>query len=114
MDGIITEAETTTTIIYTYKANTINVSNYLSGVSGGSAVPSESQVSLYSAIANIHKLDSFGLLPLNWNGYGAPSFSEGFIRKVKNIMLSLSKSPKVFPTGRNSIQLEYGNPNSDY
>lgn len=60
---------------------------------------------------NLTLLESYKHLADNWNGYGAGKFNPEFIDKVKDIVLNLEYSPKIFPTGRNSIQLEYNNKN---
>lgn len=43
----------------------------------------------------------------NWNGYGVTKFEKKLIDKASNIVCSLGVQPFVFPTARNSIQLEY-------
>lgn len=63
---------------------------------------------------NLNILESFKHLQDNWNGNGATRFNAGFIDRVQDIVLSLDKSPDIFPTGRNSIQLEYEKQNGDY
>jgi len=56
---------------------------------------------------NLDKLDYFFRLKENWDGYmGLPFLSE-HIEKVKDIIIKLPTQPKIFPTSRGSIQLEY-------
>lgn len=55
---------------------------------------------------NKKKLESFKLLPANWNGYNGESFDAELIEKVKKIVSELEYQPLVFPTGRGSIQIE--------
>ena len=43
----------------------------------------------------------------NWDGEGAKPFSEALIRRVVEILTTLDKVPEIYPTGRDSIQLEY-------
>ena len=63
---------------------------------------------------NLKKLDAILSAENNWNGYGAAAFSSNLITKVKSIIRFLSIQPKVFPTSRNSIQLEYENTRGAY
>lgn len=65
-------------------------------------------------ISNIDLLDSFLTLNDNWNGNGASKFDSDFINRVKAIVLKLEIDPKIYPTGRGSIQLEYEKKNGDY
>jgi hypothetical protein len=55
----------------------------------------------------IKKIESFRELEQDWNGYGANPFSEKLITKALDLAKQLSPVPKVFPTGRDSIQLEW-------
>ncbi len=57
---------------------------------------------------NLMKLDSFKELENDWNGYGAEPFNEEHIEKVKFLVSLLKIQPEIYPTARNSIQLEYG------
>jgi hypothetical protein len=63
---------------------------------------------------NLVLLDSFCALPDNWNGNSATKFDSKFVEHVKSIVIKLEVSPKTFPTGRGSIQLEYEKKNGDY
>lgn len=63
---------------------------------------------------NVQKLQSFLQLKQGWNTYDAPPFSATHILNTEKILRNLSVQPKVFPTGRQSIQLEYEKPNGDY
>lgn len=65
-------------------------------------------------IANINKLSEIQNLCDNWNGYQAKSFSPVLIQKVQSILFQLNHQPQLFPTGRDSIQLEYEKENGDY
>lgn len=56
---------------------------------------------------NLERLEDIARLDSDWNGYGAKPFSRTLIADVRNIIPYLSKQPEIFPTGRNSIQLEY-------
>lgn len=50
----------------------------------------------------------------NWNGNGASRFSENLIAFVREMIMKLSVQPAIFPTARDSIQLEYENDCGDY
>lgn len=56
---------------------------------------------------NFQKLHSFSFLEENWNFYGAKPFQKELINRVKSIINLLEIQPQVFPTGRDSIQLEF-------
>lgn len=71
--------------------------------------------SKYQKMAVLNRINSFRALPENWNGNGAPVFSAGLIDIVTGTVENLSFVPEVFPTGRNSIQIEFtGNDAEDY
>lgn len=52
----------------------------------------------------------------NWNGYNAKAFSSELCDFAELIIKKLGEEnqPKLFPTGRGSIQLEYEKENSEY
>lgn len=59
-------------------------------------------------------LEKFRNYEENWNGYGAPKFADSLINDVESILLGIRRTPKIFPTGRHSIQFEYEKQNGDY
>lgn len=63
---------------------------------------------------NLRKIDDIARLPNNWNGNGATSFSNQLIDKIRQIVVSLKRQPEIFPTGCNSIQIEYDGPKNSY
>ena len=68
----------------------------------------------FTNIENSNKLLEIQNLSDNWNGYQAKDFSDCLINKVRSIVSLLEHQPKLFPTGRDSIQLEYEKENGDY
>ena len=45
----------------------------------------------------------------NWNQYGATPFNSTFVSHIQDIVLSFKNKPDdITPTGRESIQIEYG------
>lgn len=62
---------------------------------------------------NYLKLKSFENFQSNWNDNDAEPFESNLINKVKTIIEKVSVQPKIYPTGRKSIQLEYHR-NDDY
>lgn len=53
------------------------------------------------------KLNEISILKNNWNGYGAKPIPKIVIQKVGNLLtLNFKDKPKIFPTARESIQLE--------
>ena len=63
---------------------------------------------------NLDKLNTIADFKDDWNGYRAIHFSSELINKAKNILLNLHEQPDLFPTGRQSIQLEYHSTNGNY
>ena len=65
---------------------------------------------------NLQKLDRIAAYQNNWNGEGTYKFDEEIISKAKFILLStdLNRQPKIFPTNRNTIQIEYEDTNNKY
>lgn len=71
---------------------------------------------LKKKINNINTILSFKKFAYDWNGNGAEPFSEKIIQKALDFIISseLKYQPNVFPTARQSIQLEYEKSNGDY
>lgn len=67
-----------------------------------------------SMIKNLNKIDEFARLEMNWNGYGAIPFTGNLLDLSRNIIKQIKIQPKVFPTGRQSIQFEYENNSGKY
>lgn len=63
---------------------------------------------------NILTLESYRNLEPNWDGYNAPPIDSRIIDNSISLVASLSLQPEIFPTGRNSIQLEYEREDGDY
>lgn len=61
----------------------------------------------------VRKLQSFQYLENNWNGYGALPIPEDVVRNATNLLFDLQSLPQVFPTGRESVQLEFENFETD-
>ena len=59
-------------------------------------------------MCNIDKVfDDISKLEYNWNGYEAEPFKQEFLDSCKTLIKQLIVEPKIFPTGRDSIQIEY-------
>lgn len=66
---------------------------------------------------NFNALESIRNLKDGWfNGQTGEkkAFSDELVDKVKKIISNLKNQPEVFPTGRDSIQIEFENENGDY
>jgi hypothetical protein len=63
---------------------------------------------------NLKRLDEISKLEENWNDNGAKPFSNRLITKARYIIDDLLIQPEVFPTARNSIQLEYEKKTGEY
>lgn len=68
----------------------------------------------YQQCLNIRKINDISLLKENWNGYGAEPFSKETILISQYIINLLSKQPDIYPTGRDSIQMQYELPDNSY
>ncbi len=55
---------------------------------------------------NKRKLESLKKLSPNWNGYNGESFDKALISIVEDIISNLDYQPRIFPTGRGTIQIE--------
>lgn len=58
-------------------------------------------------LENLDKLREITKFEDNWNGYGANPFSNKVIEKSIQIIKNIETQPKLFPTGRSSIQMQY-------
>ena len=56
---------------------------------------------------NLKRLEAFSAFKENWNGYGANSFPKTLIDRIRRLLVVLTIQPEIFPTARDSIQLEY-------
>jgi len=59
--------------------------------------------------ANLIRLKNIEKLEFNWNGYNAKPIPKEIIEKVKEVIIKLGndKQPEIFPTGRETIQIQY-------
>lgn len=58
-------------------------------------------------IANQEKLNKISQLENNWDGYGSPPISEDVVANVLLILNYVNFELQLFPTGRDSVQIEY-------
>ena len=65
-------------------------------------------------IKNLTKLHEYSQLEENWDLEGAKPFAKELINLAWEIILKVGIQPEVFPTMRESIQLEYEKDNGDY
>lgn len=79
-----------------------------------SAEPTHFAVITPQMVNNLQKMYLIQQLSDNWNGYNAKAFSSELINKVQKYIFQLERQPSIFPTGRDSIQLEYEKENGDY
>lgn len=84
--------------------NSGNINLYLDGVNA----MNEDLLRSYQKISEIR------CLPDNWNGNGASRFSIELLDSIRDIVDKAVHQPKIFPTARDSIQLEYENNIGDY
>jgi hypothetical protein len=58
-------------------------------------------------LKNIELLKNLIQLPENWAGPNSKPFSPILIEKVFNIISNFTNQPQIFPTARNSVQIEF-------
>ena len=63
---------------------------------------------------NLKRLSDIRCLEKNWNGYGAEPIGKTIIDKAEYIIKNICIQPQLFPTGRNSIQLQYEREDKSY
>ena len=63
---------------------------------------------------NKEKLSVIKNLKDDWNGNGAPAFSDELIAKISDLIDELMIQPEIFPTALGTIQLEYDNSGHDH
>ena len=84
-------------------------------VFASSSTPTKVKLKNYTKlIENINTINSFQNLEPNWNYNDAQAISKAVVTKTIKIIKSLDLQPEVFPTGRNSIQIEFEKENGDY
>lgn len=90
-----------------YNFNNKNNPKYVNGVMINSKHIKELRL-------NKEKIQSYKNLQHNWNMAGAIPFDELFLNDIEVLLKKINIQPKIFPTGRNSIQFEYEKDNGDY
>ena len=63
---------------------------------------------------NLTRLEEFRMLQKDWNGYGANPIPFAAIDKAISIVKRLAIQPEIFPTGRETVQLEWDSNYGDY
>lgn len=56
---------------------------------------------------NLVRLREISKLKKDWNGYGADEIPLSVIKRCEDVIKVLDVQPEVFPTGRQSVQIEY-------
>lgn len=64
--------------------------------------------------ADLARLQEIAALPPDWNGYGAKPFPTQLIKKCEEILRALPVPPEIYPTARQSVQLQYELPDRSY
>lgn len=65
--------------------------------------------SLNEIIANKKTLDNLKHLKLGWNGYQSLPIDITVLKKADFLVNQLERQPKIFPTGRGTLQFEFSN-----
>lgn len=63
---------------------------------------------------NLERLYDIAQLGDNWDGYGNGSISEKVVLTAEKLIRTVPRQPEIYPTGRNSIQLQYELPDTSY
>lgn len=58
-------------------------------------------------LKNLGRLEDIAKLEENWNGHGAKGFSAALIAKCRQILDTLSVQPAIYPTGRQTVHIQY-------
>mgnify|MGYP005762506273 CR=1 FL=1 len=58
-------------------------------------------------LKNLDKLYEIRQLKEDWNGHGSKAISEAVINMSEIIVKNICSQPTIYPTGRNSIQMQY-------
>lgn len=72
------------------------------------------RVDMKSQGENIMMLNSFLDLKPDWDFNGAPSIPIELVMRVRSLIYGLTIQPEIYPTPRESIQLEYRSPDKSY
>lgn len=56
---------------------------------------------------NLDRLDEIYSLTDNWDGYGSKRIDSSVIEKCKQLIICLQHQPIIFPTARDSIQMQF-------
>ena len=63
---------------------------------------------------SLDKLDNVQRLKDNWSRYGTKSIPISVDDLCRNIVMELANQPKILPTARRSVQMEYSLKDSSY
>jgi hypothetical protein len=81
--------------------------HYFSANKTSSEVKGPSEIYLYEL--GIERIDSFKSLNDGWNGKGSLALGNDTIKRAKSFLCHIARHrPFISPTGRNSIQFEWG------
>lgn len=105
-----------TSIIYSNGVPTLPMGNslqssYIKNINldelwAGNIMMSDSSIDLLK-IDNINKIKKLKQFKEDWNGHGAPVFSDRSISLFLQIVNTLSKQPNIAPTGKAGLLLQY-------
>uniref|UniRef100_UPI0040577811 hypothetical protein n=1 Tax=Acetatifactor sp. TaxID=1872090 RepID=UPI0040577811 len=58
-------------------------------------------------LENLDRINDIRKLEDNWNGYDSKAINDTVIAMAEEVIRSISYQPKLYPTGRDSIQMQY-------
>ena len=58
-------------------------------------------------VQNINKINKMKLFDVDWNGHGAPAYSQSSIHLYMDIIEKVCKQPQIAPTGKASMLMQY-------
>lgn len=85
----------------------IEPKNMMESVVSSTRPNNPNRFSLDKLKMNKYKLESLKRLTTNWNGYSGKPINSSLIDMTIGLLTELDYQPKIFPTGRGSIQIEY-------
>ena len=94
-----------------YQKSLFDYNNYIEGIGIKTNICIKRNDDL---VRNLNILSDIELLEDGWDGYGGSAISSGVIEKSKKILKELVLQPVIFPTGRNSIQIQYETEDNSY
>lgn len=99
---------------FTRTPNATYLKNYLGVDSTSTKFGSKNRFNLVQLKENLKILNSFKRLENGWDGEKAPAIDVNIIEQVETVIKSIEYQPDIFPTARNSVQIEFEKSDESY